>query len=306
MIINIIGLQYGDEGKGKISRFLTCPKTVSVRYNGGPNAKHTIGESYRSQIPSGFGIGKLSLILATSYVDLDKLFNEWYDLRIEDKIIVSNKAHVIGMEQRLEDDGLHSTRSGIAPAASQKYNRFGTQFKDTYALCQELKGDADKILFDEWKKGSRIIMEGAQGFYLDIDHGDYPFVTSSNTTTAYLPYTRPDYVIGCFKPFETRVLDDHRVSSPIKNQEEIKEKLNMDFIRQVGELDIERLKWACEFNNIDFLACVGLDLIKEEERENFIKDIENVTGIPVAIISDNKSMKGVYFTNEKYKKILYK
>lgn len=208
----IFGLCWGDEGKGKISAALSKNYDFVCRWNGGPNAGHTVylkGKKYKTHlIPSGIFYGKKCVIGPNCVINLNKFFEEIDYLKKEgfntDLIKVSPKAHII-TEKHIEYDlnilqkKLGTTGQGIAPAYADKALRIGSMAKDfldkKYIWNGELYGD--------------ILCEGAQSFWLDINYGDYPYVTSSET----LPYGAcslgfsPKYIreiIGVAKIYDTK------------------------------------------------------------------------------------------------------
>jgi adenylosuccinate synthase len=184
----IFGLAWGDEGKGKVSNAISKNYDIVCRWNGGPNAGHTVylGEKkYKTHIiPCGIFQNKLSVIGPNCVINVDKFFDEIEYLDKEgfdtSLIKVSPKAHII-THKHIEYDlkvlksKLGTTGQGIAPAYADKMLRVGKLAKDyidkKYIWNGELYGN--------------ILCEGAQSFWLDINYGDYPYVTSSET----LPYS---------------------------------------------------------------------------------------------------------------------
>ncbi len=180
------GLSYGDEGKGKIVSYLSKNKNYDFvcRWNGGHNAGHTIyknGKKYKTHlIPSGIFYNIKSIIGPNCVLNIDKfktevnyLYQNGFDVSL---IKISPKCQIITDYHLNQTNNENlSTSTGIAPAYRDKYARIGLQVKDV----PELKD----YLFDENLYGN-ILCEGAQGFYLDINYGNYPYVTSSHT----LPY----------------------------------------------------------------------------------------------------------------------
>lgn len=184
----IFGLAWGDEGKGKISNAISKDYDIVCRWNGGPNAGHTVylnDKKYKTHIiPCGIFQNKLSVIGPNCVVNVDKFFDEIDYLNKEgfdtSLIKVSPKAHLI-TERHIRYDlqvlkkRLGTTGQGIAPAYSDKMLRVGKLARDyidkKYLWNSELYGN--------------VLCEGAQSFWLDINYGDYPYVTSSET----LPYS---------------------------------------------------------------------------------------------------------------------
>ena len=226
----IVDLQYGDCGKGKVAHYLANknPYTHVLRYNGGCNAGHTIfhnGQKFIThQIPAGVFFGIRSVIGSGCVVSAEQFFTELKMLQeggvdTTGKIFVANNAHIITDAHRAEDKqqgaAIGTTGRGNGPAYRDKYGRTGVRAKDIPELTPHLVD-----LYDEWygpfdkaqgkQKDVKILAEGAQGFGLDIDWGDYPFVTSSHCTTAGallngLPASAVRDVWGVAKIYETYV-----------------------------------------------------------------------------------------------------
>ena len=184
----IFGLAWGDEGKGKISNAISKNYDIVCRWNGGPNAGHTVylgDKKYKTHlIPCGIFQNKLSVIGPNCVINIDKFYDEIEYLKKEgfdtSLIKVSPKAHVI-TEKHIQYDlkylksKLGTTGQGIAPAYSDKMLRIG-----------KLAGNyIDKKYLWDGNLYGNILCEGAQSFWLDINYGDYPYVTSSET----LPYS---------------------------------------------------------------------------------------------------------------------
>lgn len=184
----IFGLAWGDEGKGKISNAISENYDIVCRWNGGPNAGHTVYINNRKHkthiVPCGIFQNKLSVIGPNCILNLDKFYNEIDYLQNEgfdtSLIKVSPKAHIITDEHikydlKILKPRLGTTGQGIAPAYSDKMLRIGKLAKDYIDK---------KYLWDGALYGN-VLCEGAQSFWLDINYGNYPYVTSSET----LPYS---------------------------------------------------------------------------------------------------------------------
>ena len=218
----IVDLQYGDCGKGKVAHFLcqTQKYTHVLRYNGGCNAGHTIfhkGKKFITHhIPAGGFFGVRSIIGPGCVLDPEQFFREIKMLQeggvsTEGKIFIANNTHVITDQHKAEDKKsggkIGTTGRGNGPAYRDKYGRTGLRAEHVLNLKPYLID-----LYKEWHSGKpiTILAEGAQGFGLDIDWGDYPFVTSSHCTTAGallngLPPTAIRSVWGVAKIYETYV-----------------------------------------------------------------------------------------------------
>lgn len=268
----VVGTQWGDEGKGKITDFLAQQSDVVARFQGGDNAGHTIqfaGQTYKLHlIPSGIFNDDKICILGNGMVinpksllkEMDYVKSHGADLS---HLKISNRAHVIlpyHMElDRLQEESkgidkqIGTTKKGIGPAYADKVNRigirmaelidpetlkekledivqeknhwmkhFGGEPLDIDAIYEEYKAygetlapyvtDTSIVLEEEVEKGNKILFEGAQGVMLDIDHGTYPYVTSSSTSLQGLQRSgigpnMIENVIGVSKAYTTRVGD---------------------------------------------------------------------------------------------------
>jgi adenylosuccinate synthase len=227
------GLSWGDEGKGKIVSQLSKPGFYDFvcRWGGGNNAGHTIyvdGVKYKTHlIPSGVFFNKMSIIgpgcvinKEAFYKEIEYLKSHGFDTSL---VKVSEKAHVV-TDQHIEEDinkyknTQGSTSKGIAPCYRDKYARIGTQVID-------VKQDFEGYIWDNVLYGN-VLCEGAQGFWLDIEYGNYPYVTSSST----LPYSSCSLgfppqlirkVIGAAKIYDTRSGIDNEFPETLLDDEEL-------------------------------------------------------------------------------------
>ncbi len=271
----VIGLQWGDEGKGKIVDLLLEDYDVVVRYAGGANAGHTVvvgGEKFAlHHLPSGILRENVtSLITCGAVIDPAILLGEIASLRergvkVEENLRISDRAHLVFPYHRREDalaeraarvgEKIGTTARGIGPCYADKCARHWAirvcdlhpprrfrerlavvvahknaylagvyevrealdedQMADEYlAFAQELRPfvcDTTRLLYDLRRAGKRILFEGAQGCLLDVDHGTYPFVTSSSAggggvcSGAGVPMSASQSVMGVVKAYTTRV-----------------------------------------------------------------------------------------------------
>ena len=208
----IVGLAWGDEGKGKISSALAKDYDMVCRWNGGPNAGHTVyldGKKYKTHlIPSGVFHGKPSIIGPNCVINVDKFLEEMQ--YIEENgfnsslVKIHPYAHVI-TEEHIKYDLEHlkprlgTTGQGIAPCYADKANRIGIQ------IWQKL----DRQYLWDMKLEGKILCEGAQSIWLDINWGHYPYVTSSETfphnacSIGFSPKKIRD-IIGVAKIYDTK------------------------------------------------------------------------------------------------------
>ena len=216
----IVDLQYGDCGKGKITHYLcsTGKYTHVVRYNGGCNAGHTIyhkGKKFVTHhIPAGVFFGIKSIIGPGCVVNPEQFFKEIKELEdggleVRNLVKIATNTHIITRSHLSDDSGdtkIGTTKRGNGPAYSDKYARTGVRAESVPEL-QEFLVD---FLEEMHQEGTIALFEGAQGFGLDIDWGDYPYVTSSHCTVAGamlngVPPKAIRNVWGVAKAYETYV-----------------------------------------------------------------------------------------------------
>ena len=214
----IYGLAWGDEGKGKVSSCMVRDGLYDFvcRWAGGPNAGHTVyidGEKFKTHhIPSGVFFGVPSIIgpgcvvnPGKFYAELDYLEANGFDSTL---VKVSPRAHIIRANHIRDDkeklaSALGTTSNGIAPCYAEKAARTGVRAKDVLP---------DNYIWDEQLWGN-VLCEGAQGMWLDMDWGDYPWVTSSNTLpyaacSLGFPTSRIRQTVGVVKAYDTRSGND--------------------------------------------------------------------------------------------------
>ena len=282
----VLGVQHGDEGKGKVTHHLLADGnyTHCIRFNGGCNAGHTIyhnGEKFITHhIPAGVFHGIKSVIGPGCVLNIKQFFKELKELGdggidIEGKVFVAKNVHVI-TDEHLEEDGkdtaIGTTRTGNGPAYRAKYSRTGIRAQD----IPELK-DYIIDLYDELyilSEDPVVLFEGAQGFALDVDWGDYPYVTSSHCTTAGamlsgVPPKSIRNVYGVAKAYETYV-----GAKSFQPEGEVFNKL-----REVGEeygattgrprqcnwMDLALLDRAVTVNGVTHLIFNKMDILREME-----------------------------------------
>lgn len=335
----LLGLQWGDEGKGKIVDVLAPKYDLIARFQGGPNAGHTLefdGKKYvLNTIPSGvFEKNTLNLIGNGVVIDpiilkreLDNLKAAGHDLLAKKNLLIAKKAHLIlpthqlldaASEKKMGDGKIGSTLKGIGPTYMDKTGRNGLRigditlpdFKERYTKLVEKHlsilshyGEVDdfsekeKAFFDALdylkqfefvdsehlvnkyiQEGKTVLAEGAQGTLLDIDFGSYPFVTSSNTTTAGactglgLAPNKIGEVFGIFKAYCTRVGGG---PFPTELEDETGErlrKIGREFgattgrARRCGWIDIPALKYAIMLNGVTQLIMMKADVLDTFEK----------------------------------------
>lgn len=363
----LLGLQWGDEGKGKVVDFLAPKYDFIARFQGGPNAGHTLKFDDKKhvlhQIPSGIFRKNKHNIIGNGVVldpvifknEVDSI-HEKFKINLHEIISISNKAQLISPVHRLLDKVLEknkgdkkigSTLKGIGPTYQDKIGRHGLRvgdvlsksFKDKYAKqksyhdyfldghyednfkleeenfflsVQFLKKfeitDTEYLINNNLNKKKKFLAEGAQGTLLDIDFGSYPFVTSSNTTTAGaciglgISPRKISNVYGIFKayctrvgagPFPTELFDD--IGDTIAhNGNEFGSTTGRP--RRCGWLDIPALKYSVMLNGVTHLYIMKADVLSDFDEvkvcTGYIYDGKEIDYFPSIIDSDN--IKPVY------------
>lgn len=335
----VVGVQWGDEGKGRVVDVLAAHSGMVVRYQGGANAGHTVvvgDEKYVFHLlPSGILYPDKICVIGNGVVlDPEALFEELDDLNARGKklarLAISHGAHVVmpyhklidklSENARLEGQKIGTTGRGIGPCYSDKFDRIGIRaedlaspevLKEKLILNIKLKNEilvkiygVKPLNFDniykialEWGKrikpmlsdafleihtalqsGINILFEGAQGTLLDVDHGTYPFVTSSSPcsggacTGAGIGPGRIDRVIGVTKAYCTRVGEG---PFPTEDKGPLGEQLRNtgnEFgattgrPRRCGWNDIVAVDYAVKINGIDGIALTKLDVLSGFEK----------------------------------------
>lgn len=325
----IVGIQWGDEGKGKIVDALSFEYDIVARYQGGHNAGHTIvvdGKKIALHlIPSGVLNDKAVNIIGNGVVvSPEALLKEMQQFdNLEGKLYISDKAHIIlkyhseidlAKERLRGDKAIGTTGKGIGPAYSNKIERSGHrlgELRDTNKLCQSLLSyfEENKIYFEAmevnlpspqelqaelelyaskllpfitdttsyvWnalENGKKVLLEGAQGTLLDIDHGTYPFVTSSSTISAGaciglgLNPKQIGKVTGIVKAYCTRVGNGPFVSEDFGEDGKQLGIRGHEFgtttgrARRCGWFDAVACRYACKINGCDELSLMKLDVL---------------------------------------------
>ena len=268
--IVIVGAQFGDEGKGKIVDFLTEKADLVARYNGGNNAGHTVvvkNEVFKFHlIPSGIiHKNKLNMMGNGMVIDpkvivseIENLEKRGYNIS-EKNLIISQNAHVI-RDKHIEEDELTggkigTTAMGIGPCYTDKAARKGLRIIDyikednKYAKkLRPLVKDTSLIINQYLEDEKNILFEGAQGTLLDIDHGTYPYVTSSNVVAGGacsglgIGPTKIDGVIAVAKAYITRVGSGPLVTELGTEEEANKEDSIGKLKKQLGDDGLSFLK----------------------------------------------------------------
>ena len=368
-ITAIVGAQWGDEGKGKITDFFAGESDYVVRFHGGNNAGHTViveGNTFKLHlIPSGiiYG-GPMSIIGNGVVVDPRVLLNEIEYIEgkgIDPKLLVSDRAHVI-MPYHIELDGAlsnhqgdlaaGSTRRGIAPVYADKMFRNGIRTIDLLepdvlmekltkgysfakgiiekALSKKIESSIEEIfdsycsygerlkpyitdtsveLYNAYKNNKSILFEGAQGISLDVDHGIYPYTTSSNTAAGHIStgtgvsFRDIGRIIGVVKAYLSRVGESPLPSEMHGDEAEALREKGGEYgtttgrPRRVGWLDLVQVRQAVRVNGLTEIALTKLDVLSGFESikvcVSYDVNGENILEMP-ASLSQYRLAKPVY------------
>ena len=339
----VVGLQWGDEGKGKIVDFLTEHADVVVRYCGGANAGHTVrigGEKYATHLlPVGvFRPGVLNVIGNGVVLDPEVLFREIDEFLgrgiaiSPENLKISYKTHLVmpyhkqedaARESAAEGSAIGTTRRGIGPTYADKMQRATAlrvadltheenlkqkiaritternkvlkclydappldwrgifeQYRDFGRRMQPFVADTSELLIEQFKAGKRIVFEGAHAVLLDVDHGTYPYVTSSSCsalglyTGAGVPPQTVQNFFGIMKAYSTRV-----GGGPFPTEQNndtgnyIRERGNEYGTttrrpRRCGWLDAMAVKNSVQLNGINAVAMTLIDVLSGLDHVN--------------------------------------
>ncbi|MBU6496808.1 MAG: adenylosuccinate synthase [Acidobacteria bacterium] len=330
----VVGTQWGDEGKGKLTDLLARDMDMVVRYQGGHNAGHRIvvdGEAFALQlVPSGVLYPHITPVIGNGVVvDPGVLFDELDVLEAKgvdvSRVVVSGNAHLIMpyhqeidrlTERFLGKNALGTTRRGIGPTYADKAARVGLRVQDLLdekifrqklevvlheknvilnkvynrpsvladAICERYLGqlapriaprvvDTVALVHEALESGQRVLLEGAQATFLDLDHGTYPFVTSSNPVAggacvgSGLGPRDIDSIVGIAKAYVTRVgagpfpteLDGELADLLVTRGHEFG--TNTGRQRRVGWFDAVMARQARRLNSLTSLALTKLDVL---------------------------------------------
>jgi adenylosuccinate synthase len=290
----VVDLQSGDTGKGKVTHSLLSggEYDLVLRYNGGSNAGHTIYHKGKKivthQVPAGVLYGIKSLIGVGCVVNIAKLEEEIkmlndHGFNTDGLILVDYRAHVVTQQHIDEDNNdsvIGTTKQGIGPAYRNKYGRTGRRIGDLTEFSGNIFSVVDSIGHLD---GARILAEGAQGFALDIDWGDYPFVTSSHCTVGSVCLNgvsprKIRKIYGVAKAYETYVgIKDFGMDCPdLKKIQEIGQEFGATTgrPRKCNWIDLNKLAYAAKVNDITHLIVNKIDILDQVGKYVYIEDFE--------------------------------
>lgn len=315
----VIGLSYGDEGKGKVVNSLLQKNkyTHCIRYNGGHNAGHTVHKEDKifatHVIPTGY-LQNVQPVIGPGCVVSPRLLEDEYEhlvtcgFRGNKKIFIDKRVNLISAEHLMEEHNevsIGTTRRGNGPAYRDKYARKNLRFGDFDHWDQLFFEVID--IFEELhgEKECEVLMEGAQAFGLDIDWGDYPYVTSSHCGVAGaiqngVPFNKIRNVYGVAKAYDTYV-----GNKKFEKDDPVFEKIRdtgMEFgtttarPRQVGFLDLDLLIRSAKLNAVSHLVVNKVDILEQVGvwklvHNNKLIDLENKQDFSRFVI--NTSIKEV-------------
>lgn len=225
MVSIVVGGHYGDEGKGKIVSYLAVkddPKYIA-RAGVGPNAGHTVyvgGKKYGLRmITCGFSNPSSKLLIGAGVlVDIPRLLDEIQMCDVSDRMLVDKRCSIIEEEHKLADTSANSkkigtTGSGCGPGNAARVNRVAKQAKD-FPELEKYLADVPEILNDAIAADEEVLVEGTQGFGLSLYWGNYPYVTSKDTSASTaaadcgIGPTNVDNVYVIYKAYMSRVGED--------------------------------------------------------------------------------------------------
>lgn len=294
----VIGSQWGDEGKGKIVDYLAENSDAVVRFQGGNNAGHTIVIDDKTfklhMLPSGVLRNKIVIIGNGTVVNMDDLkaeIQQIMDAGFKINLRISDRAHLIRdfhIKIDSSDRVIGTTKKGIGPAYQDKAARKGLRVGDI--LETENIKETDLKKFYEWRdifkeyicdtsvfindmldSNKNVLFEGAQGVMLDVDHGTYPYVTSSSTvgicSGSGVPSSRIKTVVGCLKAYTTRVGEGPFVTELEGDMADKLQKKGKEFgvttgrKRRCGWLDLVIAEHAARLCGFNHWAITKLDVL---------------------------------------------
>lgn len=306
----IVDLQAGDTGKGKVCNHLSNEGdyTHVIRYNGGGNAGHTIYKNGVKMvthfIPSGIVNGIKSIIGPGCVVNADKLVKEINELQLSGVKVMGNlfidkRVHLITdehIDEDSKDTEIGTTKTGNGPAYRDKYYRKGVRAESS-SFLKDMVIDIYEELHNN--EDNKILFEGAQGFELDVDWGDYPYVTSSHCTVGSavlngVPPQKIRRVYGVCKAYNTYV-----GAKEFEKDEKVFEKIRevgneygatTGRKRQISWTNLDDIIKATRINGVTHLIVNKIDVLEKVGTFKLIHE-----GIERTIV--HKDFYKIYFTN---------
>ncbi len=312
MNLVVVGAQWGDEGKGKMVDYLSEDADIVVRFSGGANAGHTIKVGSKTfalhLVPAGIiSPGKIVALGNGMVIDPASLFEELAGIAAqgidwEGRVLVSDRAHLVLPGYKSEDRAIDTRRArpigttgrGIGVAYGRKASRDGVRIADLWdPVIWDALLESDKDWLEPFKerfstmrinmaafmmanKDKKILLEGAQGCLLDLDHGTYPYVSSGISTSsgasigAAMGPRRIDKCLGVFKAYQTRVgngpFPTEMLEGDAAKLGDTLRELGHEYgvttgrPRRIGYLDLVALKYSGWINSLDGFILSHLNL----------------------------------------------
>lgn len=331
MFTCVTDLAFGDTGKGKIVDAIAHNYDTLVRFNGGPNAGHTIvvnGEKFSfHNLPSGmFSTNPPKTLVLSGGMVVNPVSLMEEIAKFQNKItnlLISSRIHCI-MPWHIQEDiaksqaKIGTTGKGIGPCYADKMNRVRAirlgalltelqsldrfegfeKYLEAAKFLQEFIGDDAAFLRDKVKNGENILFESANGIHLDVDHGCYPFVTSSGCGPAYIPQScglpnlKLDCIIGITKAYTTRVGEGPLDTELFDSVGDSIRKIGNEFgtttgrPRRVGWLDLDIVREGVYNTGTNTLAITHTDTLSKACIENNmnhfkVKNNDEIIDMPI-------------------------
>jgi len=324
----IVGGFYGDEGKGKIVSYIAEKDDCSIAVRGGvgPNAGHSIvweGKTYRLRmLPSAFVNPRARLLIGPGVLVNPQVFlKEVEEVKAAGRCGLDPLCAIIEQKHIDQDRGsqhlsgkIGTTGTGTGPCNADRVNRTALLARDLPELKNYIT-DVPATVNEALEEGGRVLVEGTQGTFLSLFHGSYPFVTSKDVTASSIAAdvglgpTNVDDVVVVFKAYVTRV-----GSGFLKGELSPEETAKRGWAeygtvtgrqRRAGPFDFDLARRAVMLNGATQLALTKLDIVYQESRgvtdykdlpneaRDFIKKIEEETGVPVTLIGTGPAVEEV-------------
>ena len=337
----LVGGQYGSEGKGHIASYLAPEYDLLVRV-GGPNAGHKVfladGPYTHHQLPSGTLRSEAQLLIgAGAILNLEHLMREIAECNVNrDRLSIDPRAMIISHADIAKEVGLKerigSTGQGVGFATARRIIDRGKRIKlagDVPELAPFIHGETWEILENEYAKGHKILVEGTQGLALSLYHGDYPHVTSRDTSVsgtlaeAGISPSRVRKIVMVCRTFPIRVESPEKGDSGPMGQEiswsEVAKRSGIslsqltktertsttDRRRRVAEFDWVLLRKAATLNSPTDIAVTFTDYLDKENEKarryekltpetiRFIEEVERVAAAPASLISTRFGFRSI-------------
>lgn len=291
----LVDLQFGDCGKGKISKILNEMNNYSsiCKYNGGGNSGHAVwlnGKKHTAHyLTSGIYDKETKIVIGPGCVlNPEKFLAEvksFSDFEIDHRIWIYPQVHLT-LDKHIEEDSKDSiigtTKTGNGPTYADKYSRTGIRMDQLDELDPLREYIAPKSWPTESILGDNVLMEGSQGWFLDIDHGFYPYVTSSHIHPAFafasfgLPMKSLGNIYGVAKIYETYVGENHSIVDADEEDAKLIRELGGEYgettgrPRDVGYLHMPRLIDAVNKTGTNILFINKCDILEELNKPTLI------------------------------------